>query len=60
MRLLIRHGFSRDMADLLLADFRREIAHLQKHKPSKPLDASEATRFAHDAVPREKLPAAAR
>jgi glutamate decarboxylase len=60
MRLLIRHGFSRDMADLLLADFRREIAHLQKHKPSKPLDASEATSFKHDAVPREKLPAAAR
>jgi glutamate decarboxylase len=55
MRLLIRHGFSRDMADLLLADFKREIAHLQKHKPIEPLTAGEATSFTHDALPLEKL-----
>ena len=34
MRVLIRHGFSRDMADMLLEDIRRSIAHLQKH-PAK-------------------------
>jgi glutamate decarboxylase len=55
MRLLIRHGFSRDMADLLLADFKREIAHLQKHKPIAPFTAGEATSFTHDALPLEKL-----
>lgn len=55
MRLLIRHGFSRDMADMLLEDFKRAIEHLQKHTPSTPLSAAEATSFTHNAVPREKL-----
>jgi glutamate decarboxylase len=60
MRLLIRHGFSRDMADLLLADFRRAIAHLETHKPSAPLSTDEATSFTHDAVARDKRTAASR
>ena len=57
MRLLIRHGFSRDMADLLLEDVRRSIAYLQKHPPARPLTAAEGTTFTHHAVPKEKLPA---
>ncbi len=59
MRLLIRHGFSRDMADLLLEDFKRAIMYLQKHAPTTPLTAGEATSFTHDALPLEKLPAGA-
>ena len=31
MRLIIRNGFSRDMADMLLDDMRRSIDHLHKH-----------------------------
>jgi len=57
MRVLIRHGFSRDMADLLLADTRRSIEHLQKHRPNTPLLASESASFTHHALPKEKLPA---
>jgi glutamate decarboxylase len=30
-RILVRHGVSRDMARLLIADLNRAIAHLQKH-----------------------------
>lgn len=31
MRILIRHGFSRDMADLLLADVKRAMDHFAQH-----------------------------
>ena len=56
MRLLIRHGFSRDMADLFLEDLRRSIDHLTKHSSPKPLTAAEGTTFTHHALPKEKLP----
>ena len=56
MRLLIRNGFSRDMADMLLEDIRRSIDHLQKHPVTKPLTAAEGTTFTHHAFPKEKLP----
>ena len=59
MRVLIRHGFSRDMADLLLEDVKRSIDHLQKHAPRIPQDASEATTFTHHALPGAKLPTGA-
>ncbi len=49
MRLLIRHGFSRDMADLMLDDFRRSIEHLQKHPAQKPLTTADGTAFTHHA-----------
>lgn len=57
MRLLIRHGFSRDMADMLLEDTKRSIEHLRKHPLAISQDASEATTFTHHALPKEKLPA---
>ncbi len=38
MRALIRHGFSRDMADLLLQDISKAIEYLQEHAPKKTLD----------------------
>jgi glutamate decarboxylase len=56
IRLLIRNGFSRDMADMLLDDFRRSISHLQKHPLAKPLTATEGTTFTHHALPKGKLP----
>jgi len=51
MRVLIRHGFSRDMADLLLEDVRRSIEHLQKHPVGHPQGPAEATTFTHHALP---------
>ena len=56
MRLIIRNGFSRDMADMLLADMRRSIDHLHKHPVTKPITAAEGTTFTHHAFPKEKLP----
>ncbi|CAA2159911.1 Glutamate decarboxylase alpha [Methylobacterium brachiatum] len=56
MRVLVRHGFSRDMADLLLEDVKRSIDHLQKHKPSKPAGPAEGTTFTHHALPKTGLP----
>ena len=57
MRVLVRHGFSRDMADLLLEDVKRSIAYLQKHPPSKPEGAAEGTTFTHHALPKTETAA---
>ena len=46
-RILVRHDFSRDLADLLLADYRRAMAHLDKHPSSTPMSADEASGFHH-------------
>jgi glutamate decarboxylase len=48
-RILVRHGFSRDMADLLLADMRRSLQTLQEHPPSSSLSEREVGSFNHDA-----------
>ncbi len=40
MRALIRHGFSRDMANLLLHDIHKAIDYLQKHAPKTPSDTA--------------------
>lgn len=50
MRVLVRHGFSRDMADMLLIDVKRGIDHLLAHRPVSPQTAAEATTFTHSAV----------
>ena len=55
MRLLIRHGFSRDMADMLLEDFRRAIDFLQKHPSINGATAADSTTFTHHALPKQKL-----
>jgi glutamate decarboxylase len=55
MRVLVRHGFSRDMADLLLEDTKRAIEFLQRHGGPK-LSPGEGTGFTHNALPKEKLP----
>lgn len=46
-RILVRHGFSRDMADLLLEDCRRALEHLDKHPVSKSITEEEGGGFKH-------------
>ncbi len=46
-RILVRHGTSRDLAALLLADMRRALALLDGHPPSEPLTEAEAGGFRH-------------
>lgn len=50
-RIIVRHGFSHDMADLLLADLRRALADLEARPPSVTLGATAGTSFTHDATP---------
>jgi glutamate decarboxylase len=49
-RVLVRHGLSRDLDDLLLTDMRRQIELLTHHPPSSSLGAAEAGGFTHDAT----------
>ena len=46
-RILVRHGFSRDLASLLLDDYRRAIAHFASHPVSTPLTEREGGGFRH-------------
>ncbi len=46
-RILVRHGFSRDLADLLMADYRDALAHFDRHPVSAPLTEAEAGGFTH-------------
>ena len=46
-RILVRHDFSRDLADLLLADYKRALQHLDKHPLTTPMTADEAAGFHH-------------
>jgi glutamate decarboxylase len=48
-RILVRHGFSRDMADLLLADIHRSLQTLRAHPPSSSLSEREVGSFNHNA-----------
>jgi glutamate decarboxylase len=50
-RVLVRHGFSTDMAELLLDDLRRTLDSLHRRPPSRPLTEAEGGGFNHDAVP---------
>ncbi len=46
-RILVRHGVSRDLGDLLLADIKSSIEYFQKHPMVNSLDDSEAGGFHH-------------
>ncbi|MGX1775454.1 glutamate decarboxylase [Nocardia brasiliensis] len=50
MRAVIRHGFTVDMADLLLADFDRCVKQLARHPFSTSLTRQEAGGFTHSAT----------
>ena len=46
-RILVRHGFSRDLADLLLEDYQRALDHLAKHPVINPMTEDEGGSFKH-------------
>jgi len=50
-RIIVRHGLSIDMADLLLKDLRMALAKLDDRPPSRPLAPVEGASFHHDADP---------
>jgi glutamate decarboxylase len=50
-RIIVRHGFSRDMADLLLLDLRRVLDGLHAAPPSVPSDEAANGTFTHNATP---------
>ena len=47
MRVLVRHGFSRDLGSLLIEDIKRAMDHFDAHPVSKPLTESEAGSNSH-------------
>ena len=46
-RILVRHDFSRDLADLLLEDYRRALQHFARHPITTPMTPIEAAGFHH-------------
>ena len=46
-RILVRHGVSRDLGDLLLEDMKQALEHLKKHPAVVPLSDNEASGFHH-------------
>ena len=46
-RILVRHGMSRDLAELLLSDMRAALQHLEKHPSPRPLTEDEVGGFHH-------------
>ncbi len=46
-RILVRHGMSRDLADLLLDDIRAALRQLEKHPRTRPLTEAEVGGFHH-------------
>jgi len=47
IRLMIRHGVSRDLGDLLIEDIMRALEYFENHKISTSLNAKEASGFHH-------------
>jgi len=56
-RILVRHGFSRDLAGLLLDDLKRSINHFRAHPVAEPMTEQEAGGFNHSGVHRGSRPA---
>lgn len=46
-RILVRHGVSRDLGDLLLKDMKQALEHLEKHPSCTPLSDEDASGFHH-------------
>ena len=57
MRVLIRHGFSLDLADGLLADIRRSLEYFEKHPITAPMTAQEGASHDHSARSKATAPA---
>jgi glutamate decarboxylase len=50
MRILVRHGFSRHMAELLLDDIRRCLEYFETHPITHPMMVSDGATYNHDVV----------
>jgi glutamate decarboxylase len=50
MRILVRHGFSRHMADLLLADIERCVAYFETHPVQHKMTAADGASYNHDVI----------
>jgi len=50
MRVLVRHGFSRQMADLLLDDIRRTLDYFDRHPVAHKMTAGDGASYNHDVV----------
>ena len=46
-RILVRNGFGRDLAELLMNDYREALAHFDRHPVSEPMTEHEAGGFTH-------------
>jgi glutamate decarboxylase len=46
-RILVRLGVSRDLASLLLEDFRNAVAHFRRHPVTVPMSKQESGGFSH-------------
>ena len=46
-RVLVRQGVSRDLASLLIDDFRQALDYFEKHPVQTPLSSEEASGFHH-------------
>jgi glutamate decarboxylase len=46
-RVLVRLGISRDMASMLLDDFRDAVAHFDRHPVTAPMSKEESGGFSH-------------
>jgi len=51
-RILVKAGFSRDLAMLLMDDYRDALAHFDRHPVSSPLTEQEAGGFNHGSSPK--------
>lgn len=47
MRVLVRHGISRDLGDLFVADVKRSLEHFKKHEVKTQLIEDEGGGFRH-------------
>jgi glutamate decarboxylase len=46
-RIVVRHGFSRDLADLLLDDMKRALQYFDENPLAKPSTAGKTSGFNH-------------
>ena len=52
MRVLVRHGFSHDLAEGLLFDIRRSLEYFEAHPITTPMTAQEGASHDHHARPK--------
>lgn len=57
MRILVRHGFSLDLAEGLLEDLQRCLAYFETHPVSTPMTATEGAAHDHHARPKQAVTA---